>query len=68
MPQIFVSPRCITLISEFLEYKVDIKERDLAVDFEVPESDAMTVEEIDAKIKSLQEEKGKLDAELCAIY
>jgi hypothetical protein len=39
-----------------------------AVDFEVPESDAMNVEEIDAKIKSLQEEKDKLDAELCAIY
>ncbi len=39
-----------------------------AVDFEVPESDAMTVEEIDAKIKSLQEEKDTLDAELCVIY
>lgn len=68
MPRIFISPRCINLISEFLEYKVDIKERDHAVDFEVPESDAMTVEEIDAKIKSLQKEKDKLDAELCAIY
>jgi hypothetical protein len=32
VPRIFFSPRCISLISELLEYKVDVKERDHAVD------------------------------------
>jgi hypothetical protein len=31
-PRVFVSSCCISLISEFLEYKVDVKERDHAVD------------------------------------
>jgi phage terminase large subunit len=32
LPRIFISSRCINLISELLEYKVDVKERDHAVD------------------------------------
>ncbi len=32
LPRVFISPRCINLISELLEYKVEVKERDHAVD------------------------------------
>jgi hypothetical protein len=32
LPRLFISSRCINLISELLEYKVDVKERDHAVD------------------------------------
>ena len=32
LPRLFISPRCINLISELLEYKVEVKERDHAVD------------------------------------
>lgn len=32
LPRLFISPRCISLISELLEYKLDVKERDHAVD------------------------------------
>jgi hypothetical protein len=32
LPRLFISSRCINLISELLEYKVEVKERDHAVD------------------------------------
>jgi hypothetical protein len=32
VPRLFISSRCINLISELLEYKDDVKERDHAVD------------------------------------
>ena len=32
LPRLLISPRCINLISELLEYKVEVKERDHAVD------------------------------------
>jgi hypothetical protein len=32
LPRIFIARRCINLISELLEYKVEVKERDPAVD------------------------------------
>ena len=32
LPRIFISSRCVNLISELLEYKVDVKEHDHAVD------------------------------------
>jgi hypothetical protein len=44
VPRFYISSRCVNAISEFLEYDVEVKERDHAVDgirYEIPFKSAL---------------------------